>query len=41
MSWETNVITQISFNKETFDSIYKIEYEIDFCNRRIYGNRKR
>ena len=35
MSWETNVITQISFNKETYDSIYKVEEEIDFCNKRI------
>ena len=35
MSWETNVITQISFNKETYDSIDKVEEEIDFCNRRI------
>ena len=35
MGWETNVITQISFNKETYDSIYKVEEEIDFCNRRI------
>ena len=35
MSWETNVITQISFNKEAYDSIYKVEEEIDFCNRRI------
>ena len=35
MSWETNVITQISFNKESYDSIYKVEEEIDFCNKRI------
>ena len=35
MSWETNVITQISFNKEVYDSIYKVEEEIDFCNKRI------
>ena len=35
MSWKTNVITQISFNKETYDSMYKVEDEIDFCNRRI------
>ena len=35
MSWETNVITQISFSKETYDSIYKVEEEIDFCNKRI------
>ena len=35
MSWETNVITQISFNKEAYDSIYKVEEEIDFCNKRI------
>ena len=35
MGWETNVITQISFNKETYDSMYKVEEEIDFCNRRI------
>ena len=35
MGWETNVITQISFNKETYDSIYKVEEEIDFCNKRI------
>ena len=35
MGWETNVITQIVFNKETYDSIYKVEEEIDFCNRRI------
>ena len=35
MSWETNVITQISFNKETYNSIYKVEEEIDFCNKRI------
>ena len=35
MSWETNVITQISFNKEDYDSIYKVEEEIDFCNKRI------
>ena len=35
MGWETNVITQISFNKEAYDSIYKVEEEIDFCNRRI------
>lgn len=35
MGWETNVITQISFNKETYNSIYKVEEEIDFCNKRI------
>ena len=35
MGWETNVITQISFNKESYDSIYKVEEEIDFCNKRI------
>ena len=35
MGWETNVITQISFSKETYDSIYKVEEEIDFCNKRI------
>ena len=35
MGWETNVITQISFNKETYDSIHKVEEEIDFCNKRI------
>ena len=35
MSWETNVITQISFNKETYDSIYKVKDDIDFCNKRI------
>ena len=35
MGWETNVITQISFNKETYDSIYKVKEEIDFCNKRI------
>ena len=35
MSWETNVITQISFNKEAYDSIHKVEEEIDFCNKRI------
>ena len=35
MSWETNVITQISFNKETYDSIYKVEEELGFCNKRI------
>ena len=35
MGWETNIITQIVFNKETYDSIYKVEEEIDFCNRRI------
>lgn len=35
MSWETNVITQISFNKETYNSIYKVEEEIGFCNKRI------
>ena len=34
MGWETNVITQISFNKETYDSIYKVEEEIDFYNKR-------
>ena len=35
MGWETNVITQISFNKETYNSIYKVEEEIEFCNKRI------
>ena len=35
MGWETNVITQISFNKESYDSMYKVEEEIDFCNKRI------
>ena len=35
MGWETNVITQISFNKETYDSMYKIKDDIDFCNKRI------
>ena len=35
MGWETNVITQISFNKKTYDSMYKVEEEIDFCNKRI------
>ena len=35
MGWETNVITQISFNKETYNSMYKVEEEIDFCNKRI------
>lgn len=35
MGWETNVITQISFNKETYDSIYKVKDDINFCNKRI------
>ena len=35
MGWETNVITQISFSKETYDSIYKVKDDIDFCNKRI------
>ena len=35
MSWETNVITQITFNKETYDSIYKVEDEIKYYNKRI------
>ena len=35
MGWETNVITQISFNKETYDSIYKVEDGIRYCNERI------
>ena len=35
MGWETNVITQISFSKETYDSIYKVEEEIDFYNKRM------
>ena len=35
MSWETNVITQISFSKETYDSMYKVKDAIDFCNKRI------
>ena len=35
MGWETNVITQISFNKESYDSIYKVKDDIDFCNKRI------
>ena len=35
MSWETNVITQISFSKETYDSIYKVEDEIKYYNKRI------
>ena len=35
MSWETDVITQISFSKETYDSIYKVKDDIDFCNKRI------
>ena len=35
MGWETNVITQISFNKETYDTMYKIKDDIDFCNKRI------
>ena len=35
MGWETNVITQITFNKETYDSIYKVEEELEFCNKRI------
>ena len=35
MGWETNVITQITFNKETYDSIYKVKDDIDFCNKRI------
>ena len=35
MGWETNVITQISFSKETYDSIYKVEDEIKFYNKRI------
>ena len=35
MGWETNVITQISFNKETYDSMYKVKDAIDFCNKRI------
>ena len=35
MGWETNVITQISFNKETYDSMYKVKDDIDFCNKRI------
>ena len=33
MGWETNVITQISFNKETYDSIYKVKDDIDFCKK--------
>ena len=35
MGWETNVITQISFNKETYDAMYKVKDDIDFCNKRI------
>ena len=35
MSWETNVITQISFSKETYDSIYKVEDEVKYYNKRI------
>ena len=35
MGWETNVITQISFNKESYDSIYKVEDEIKYYNKRI------
>ena len=35
MGWETNVITQISFNKESYDSMYKVKDAIDFCNKRI------
>lgn len=39
MGWQTDVITQIVFNKETYNSIYEIELEID-CNNKCIQNIK-
>ena len=39
MGWQTDVITQIVFNKETYNSIYEIESEID-CNNKCIQNIK-
>ena len=35
MGWQTDVITQIVFNKETYNTIYEIESEIEDNNRCI------
>lgn len=35
MGWQTDVITQIVFNKETYNSIYEIEEEIESNNKCI------
>lgn len=35
MGWQTDVITQIVFNKETYNSIYEIESEIETNNKCI------
>lgn len=39
MGWQTDVITQIVFNKETYNSIYEIEAEIE-CNNKCIQNIK-
>ena len=39
MGWQTDVITQIVFNKETYNSIYEIEEEIE-CNNKCIQNIK-
>lgn len=35
MGWQTDVITKIVFNKETYNSIYEIEEEIESNNKCI------
>lgn len=35
MGWQTDVITQLVFNKETYNSIYEIEEEIESNNKCI------
>lgn len=35
MGWQTNVITELEFNKETYDSINHIEENIDINNKII------
>lgn len=39
MGWQTDVITQLVFNKETYNSVYEIEEEIE-CNNKCIQNIK-
>ena len=32
MGWQTDVITQVVFNKKTYNSIFEVEDDIDKCN---------
>ena len=32
MGWQTDVITQVVFNKKTYNSVFEVEDDIDKCN---------